>query len=223
MKPTLKEQIKQLLETKEFKPHAIETQIWEYKDSYMKSMWIDDACFKKAHKQLCKVLNDYIEYDCSGFIKHGGIYLIENFYIGQTGNITNRLASHILECFYEEYGCITYVNKEKREAILKVLETRKLRVKLLSDDLSKEKELIQEYYLNEFPLLNKVYINKELKKKLAKKQGIVLKKEPSKKVKVKKQHTPKELDPDLKNSLSKLMKKEDLEGFEHYLKTGEVL
>ena len=164
---TLKEQIKQLLESKEFKPHAIKTLIWEYKDCYFRSIQADDACFKKAHKQLCKILNDYVEYDSNGYIKNGGVYLIEDFYIGQTGNITSRLAFHILECFYKEYDCITYVNEEKREAILKVLETRKLKVKLLDDDMKKEKGYIQDYYLNGYPLLNKVYVNKKLKKDLA--------------------------------------------------------
>lgn len=178
---TLKEQIKEFLDRKEIKPHAIKTLITEYDGSYMRDIKVDDTSFEKAHKELCKILNNFVEYDSNSFIMPVGVYLIEDFYIGQTNNINSRIAFHILECFYKEYGCITYVNAEKREAILKVLETRKIKVKLLTDDIKQEKKLIQEYYLNEFPLLNKTYINNELKKKLAKKKGVIFKKEPTKK------------------------------------------
>lgn len=166
MKPTLKEQIKEFLDRKEIKPHAIKTLITEYDGSYMRDIKVDDTSFEKAHKELCKILNNFIEYDSNNFIRPAGIYLIEDFYIGKTNNINSRIAFHILECFYKEYGCITYVNEEKREAILKVLETRKLKVKLLDDDMNKEKGYIQDYYLNGYPLLNKVYVNKKIKKEL---------------------------------------------------------
>jgi hypothetical protein len=80
-----------------------------------------------------------------------GVYLIEDFYIGKSNRIRKRIAEHLQECLYDpskftdEKFYKFYIksnNLEKVNRIRKILSDGKLKIKLLSDDTSKEALMI---------------------------------------------------------------------------------
>ena len=109
--------------------------------------------FGKAAYNLLKEINEYIEFEdetmnYNKLDKISGVYMIEDFYIGETGNLLNRIVSHLLEIFYEKYNkkynTSDSYNKEKSLKIRKILLERKLKLKLIDIDRSKET-----YYIND--------------------------------------------------------------------------
>lgn len=115
--------------------------------------------FDSLHTAVLKDINNYVEYDNSGYMIHTGVYLIEDFYIGQSHNLPSRIASHIIECFYKEYQFDGYVNEEKCKKILEILaKNKKIKVKLLTDNVSNEARLIKEYFANGTNLVNKTHL-----------------------------------------------------------------
>jgi len=108
---------------------------------------IDDY-LKPVKNKYPDVVNDMLFYyvrdniHLFSEIKNGskGVYFIEDFYIGRTKNIYNRITSHIIEIFQN-----TYSNQEKVENIKIVLKERKLKVNIISDQETDEKKLIIEY------------------------------------------------------------------------------
>jgi len=81
------------------------------------------------------------------------VYMIEDFYIGKSNRLFMRCLNHINECDEDVQ------NKEKNKKILKILNSgKKLKIKIISDNADDEKELIQSYFLDGYPLVNKVFI-----------------------------------------------------------------
>ena len=127
---------------------------WEY---------FEDVSFNKFSIEIKNNLDKLVEFENNVSILGSGIYLIEDFYIGQTSNIINRVTSHLIEIFYEEYDCKTYYNKDKCERIKKVLSERKLKVKLIDSDKNREAIYINE--LNKtFNLTNHIGVKTKKKK-----------------------------------------------------------
>ena len=157
---TLVDKLKNHLDSKEYRPRMRVKK--NYENGKLKIS--EEMCFDIPVKKLCGFINEFIEYDSCGYIQPSGIYMIEDFYIGQTSNIVQRLAFHILEPFFEEYGFNNFINKEKSKLILEILKTRKLKVKLIDSDLKKEMEYIKEYSSNGYLLTNKIGVPKHLRK-----------------------------------------------------------
>lgn len=86
-----------------------------------------------------------------------GCYMIEDFYIGRSQNILNRICGHLDETFrlYLYYDKTN--NHQKCKSILNILETGdKLNVKVLSNNQEDERRLIIKY-AEETNLTNKVF------------------------------------------------------------------
>jgi hypothetical protein len=69
-----------------------------------------------------------------------GCYLIGDYYIGRTSNITQRISYHITDAFLEYDK-----NVRKNEKILQDLNTQLLRIEMLTNDQEQEEKLIIEY------------------------------------------------------------------------------
>jgi hypothetical protein len=103
-------------------------------------------------------LKNFIEFE-NNFNSIQGVYFIEDFYIGKSGNLNNRLAGHLTELCH----LYTADNLEKSFKIIEILSIRKLKVKILSNNPKDEKMFIQEYSLK-YPLLNTQFnIHSQLK------------------------------------------------------------
>jgi hypothetical protein len=89
---------------------------------------------------LVKKIDKYVDFDST---INKGVYMIDDVYIGRSGNIKNRITSHIMEAF--EITTSKTNNTKKSEYILQVLQNRKLNVKLLSTKQEDEYKLINEY------------------------------------------------------------------------------
>lgn len=140
MKKSLLEEIEFIL--KHYSPEKFKNKKFNNKDSSWE--YFDDISFRKSSVEVKRNLDKFIEFENSVSIVGSGVYVIENFYVGKTNNIVNRIVSHILECFYEEYGCKNSFNKEKSYKIKEVLKTRKLRVKLIDSEQNRESIYINE-------------------------------------------------------------------------------
>lgn len=102
------------------------------------------------------ILLRYIEDNILDFIVidsslTSGVYLIEDFYIGKTNNIFNRMSYHILDGYkYIRQG---YLNKSKCDKIEQHINNSKIKVKMLSNKQNDEKKLIEKF-CNKLPLTN---------------------------------------------------------------------
>jgi uncharacterized protein YktA (UPF0223 family) len=105
--------------------------------------------------EVLKNILDYVIFDNFDPNK-AGVYFINDFYIGKSDNIKNRICSHLIECvdFYNGVGKI--YNQRKQNAILESLRVNKLVVKRLSTDPKTEKEYIQKLCF-EYDLVNMDY------------------------------------------------------------------
>lgn len=105
----------------------------------------------KPLKDKIKIVKKYINLVNPKNIT-SGVYLIENFYVGKSNNIHNRIAHHIIEALSVDESDTTY-NVEKLYLISKILNTRKLKIKILDKDIKKEKDYIEKLYVK-LPLVN---------------------------------------------------------------------
>lgn len=99
-----------------------------------------------------------------------GVYQIEDFYIGKSGNILGRITYHILEVLNIEKSKVIF-NKEKLYLIYSILKNRKLKITHLDRNTKKEKEYIEILY----PILPLVNIEFVTEKMRLKKQELFLK------------------------------------------------
>lgn len=113
----------------------------------------------KSFQQQTDIIKEFIIFDNPKNYT-SGVYLIENFYVGMSGNFVNRIASHIIEVLSIEESNIVY-NKEKLYLISNVLKNRKLKVKILHKDQKKEEQYISWLYF-ENPLVNIEFITPEM-------------------------------------------------------------
>jgi len=103
-----------------------------------------------------------IKHYLDDFVQHNNVvYMINDFYIGKTKNLYNRILSHLEEAVNDTGG-----NFEKNKKIIDIIAKGKLKVSILSDNPNLEMDFIKEYYNNGYELTNKIGIpkdNKELK------------------------------------------------------------
>lgn len=83
------------------------------------------------------------------------IYLIEDFYIGKTKNLKRRIKDHIVEAALSVTVSKATSNIEKSDRILVALNKGKLKVKILSYDISDERSFIVSYLSKGYDLVNK--------------------------------------------------------------------
>lgn len=91
----------------------------------------------------------------------GGVYFIEDFYIGKSKDILSRIASHVLEVLTVETSKKVN-NREKLYLIYSILKTRKLRVKILTSNQKQEESYIKEFY-HKFPLTNIEFVTDDMR------------------------------------------------------------
>lgn len=103
--------------------------------------------------------------ECSGDY---GVYLIEDIYIGKSIHIRDRIGEHLEESLidpdsFEEGIDRSYAFKSNNENkvlnIRKILETRKLKITQLSEDVKQENTLIKEGHLK-YNLVNRTGLPK---------------------------------------------------------------
>jgi predicted GIY-YIG superfamily endonuclease len=80
-----------------------------------------------------------------------GVYLIEDFYIGKSKNIENRIAEHLAESLLNptrlpKNDWDSSLNREKLHKIREVLKVKKLNITILSENTADETKLIKEGY-----------------------------------------------------------------------------
>lgn len=104
-----------------------------------------------------QVVKKYIIFDSPNNV---GVYQIENFYIGKSGNILARITHHIKEVIEAERSKIIF-NKKKLYLISSVLKNKKLQVRHLDKKQSKEKFYIEELYPI-LPLVNIEFVTEKM-------------------------------------------------------------
>lgn len=116
----------------------------------------------KSFKAISNILSDSFEI-VDKFGKNKGVYLIEDFYIGRSKNIKNRIVSHIKELLELSNKDIYIPNREKLFLIRSILRGRKLKVVVLDEDEEKEEFWIKNKYKSMF-LTNIEFIDENLNK-----------------------------------------------------------
>lgn len=111
----------------------------------------------KTFKEQMQIVKNYVIFDSPCNI---GVYQIENFYIGKSGNILSRITHHIKEVIKAEDAKIVY-NKEKLYLIKSALEKGKLTVKHLDKDPKKEVHYIEKLY-SILPLVNIEFVTEKM-------------------------------------------------------------
>lgn len=110
------------------------------------------------YKNFYNQFDNYIEVEGLDKIddKIECVYMIEDFYIGRTNNLKLRIMNHIKDFeFYKDTP--SGYNTDKMKQILKVLSTRKLKVKILDYDRNTEGGYITKYYQEGYKLTNQKF------------------------------------------------------------------
>lgn len=111
----------------------------------------------KTFKEQMQIIKNYIIFDSPNNV---GVYQIENFYIGKSGNILSRITHHIKEVIKAEDTKIVY-NKEKLYLIKSALEKGKLTVKHLDKNPKQEVYYIEKLY-STLPLTNIEFVTDKM-------------------------------------------------------------
>ena len=111
-------------------------------------------CFKRWIRINLK---KYVLFECKN-PNSEGVYLIENFYIGKSKNIKQRIIGHLVEalldCVNLDHRNYNYI---KSMAIIEVLNKRRLKIVRLDHNKENEKELIIKFANIGYPLINKQF------------------------------------------------------------------
>lgn len=86
-----------------------------------------------------------------------GVYFIENFYIGKSGNLKNRMVYHLLDLMRSTTVAGAKLNYEKITKMRKIISHRPITVVVLDDNPETENLYIDGYYLCN-PLTNKLAV-----------------------------------------------------------------
>lgn len=111
----------------------------------------------KTFIEQMQVIKKYVIFNSPNNV---GVYQIENFYVGKSGNILARITHHIIEVIKAEESKIIF-NKKKLYLIGSILKSKKLQVKHLDKKQSKEKFYIEELYPN-LPLTNIEFVTEKM-------------------------------------------------------------
>lgn len=111
----------------------------------------------KTFKEQMQIVKNYVIFDSPCNI---GVYQIENFYIGKSGNILSRITHHIKEVIKTEDSKVVY-NKEKLYLIKSALEKGKLTVKHLDKNPKEEVHYIEKLY-SILPLTNIEFVTDKM-------------------------------------------------------------
>lgn len=111
----------------------------------------------KPFKEQMQIVKQYIIFDSPCNV---GVYQIENFYIGKSGNILSRITHHIKEVIKANEVKIIY-NKEKLYLIKSALEKGKINVRHLDKDPKKEVFYIDKLY-STLPLTNIEFVTDKM-------------------------------------------------------------
>lgn len=107
--------------------------------------------FHLSMGKFCKEIMN-IEYNS---LKKSGVYIIGDFYIGRSKDISSRLMYHLNYSIKGEH-----TNKEMQDRIMsKILNDKKLSIKIISDNQDDEEKLIYDYYEKGYPLINKQFLD----------------------------------------------------------------
>ncbi len=110
----------------------------------------------ESHKQVLGLIDSFVTID-NKLDCEGGVYQIENFYVGRSVNFKQRLASHILE-MVGTCNAKIHPNKYKMYEMQRVLCDRKLKITILDSDAEREPEYIKELY-SKLPLVNVEFVS----------------------------------------------------------------
>lgn len=111
---------------------------------------------KELFKYILKNLDSFVLIDNPLNVSEC-VYQIEDFYIGKTVNIKNRVSSHLVESL-RVYDSNLFINKEKAYEIQNILKIKKLSIAVISLKQSDEEYLVKKLYKT-LNLTNKEFVS----------------------------------------------------------------